>query len=65
VPDAQRLDPPLLPEGERDEEPKLDQLRDGEVPVEPLPERVVGDLRVPDDGAGVGQRGLLAGAEVV
>ena len=37
MPDAERLDPALLPEGERDEEPELDELGNGEVPVELLP----------------------------
>jgi hypothetical protein len=65
VADPQRLDPPLLPEGEPDEEPELDQLGIGEVLVQPRPERVVRDRRVPDDGARVGERGLLARAELV
>ena len=63
--DAERLDPPLLPQGERDKEPELDQLGNGEVLVEPLPERGVGDVGIPDDRARVGQRRLLAGAERV
>ena len=65
VADPQRLDPSLLPEGEPDEEPKLDQLRIREVLVQPLPERVVRDRRVPDDRARVGEGGLLARAELV
>jgi radical SAM superfamily enzyme YgiQ (UPF0313 family) len=44
VPDAQSLDPPLLPEREPDKETELDQLGGREVPVEFGPERVVGDL---------------------
>jgi hypothetical protein len=44
VPDAERLDPPLLSQGKCDEEPKLDQLGDREVLMEPLPEGFVGDL---------------------
>jgi len=44
VPDAERLDPPLLSQGERDEEPEFDQLRDCEVLVEALPERFVREL---------------------
>ncbi len=62
---AERLDPALLPQRKRDEEAEFDQLGDCEVAVEPLPEGVVGDLRIPDDGAGVGKRGLLARAELV
>ncbi len=65
VPDAERLDPPLLPRGKRDEEPEFDQFWDCEVVVEPLPKRVVGDLRIPEDGACVGKRGLLAWVELV
>ena len=60
VANVQRLDPPLLAEREPDEEAKLHQLRVGEVRVQPFPEGVVGETSLPDDGAGVGQRGLLA-----
>ena len=63
--DAQGLDPPLLPQRERDEEAEFDQFRDREVPVQPLPEGVVRDLGIPDDGAGVGQGDLLALGEPV
>ena len=65
MPDVERLDPPLLPERQRDEEPELDQLGNGEVPVEVLPEGVVGDLRVPHDGACVGEGDLLPLGEFV
>jgi hypothetical protein len=65
VADTERLNPPLLAQGERDEKPQLDQFGDGEVGVWPRPERVVGDLRIPDDSARVGERGLLARAELV
>ncbi len=65
MPDAERLDPPLLPQGESDEEPELDQFGNGEVLVEPLPEGFVRDLRIPDDGARVGEGGLLARREPV
>ena len=61
--DAERLNPSLLPQSERDEEPEFDQFGDCEVLVELLPEGVVGDLRIPDDGARVGKGGLLTGAE--
>jgi hypothetical protein len=37
VADAERLDPSLLAERERDEEPELDELWDGEVLVELRP----------------------------
>ena len=62
---AERLDPALLSQCESDEEAELDQLRNGEVLVEPFPEGVVGDLGIPNDGAGVGQRRLLARAELL
>ncbi len=65
VPDAERLDPSLLAQGEGDEEPELNQFGDREVLVEALPQGIVSDVRVPDDGARVGQRGLLPGAELV
>ncbi len=58
--DAERLDPPLLPAGQRDEEAELDELLLGEVLVELDPQLVVCDLRVPDDGAGVTEGRLLA-----
>ncbi len=65
MPDAERLDPPLLPERQRDEEPEFDQLGNREVPVEILPEGVVRNLCVPDDGAGVGEGDLLPLGELV
>ena len=65
MPDAERLDPSLLPRGKRDEEPEFDQFGDGEKVVEPLPKRLVGDLGIPEDGACVGKRGLLAGVELI
>jgi hypothetical protein len=65
VVDAEGLDPALLTEGEADEEAQLDQLLGGEAGVKALPESVVGDGGVPHDGAGPGQRRLLALAEAV
>jgi hypothetical protein len=65
VADPERLDPPLLPECQRNEEAQLYQLRLGEVPVEFLPESVVREARVPDDRARVCERGLLAIVEPV
>ena len=38
VPNAERLDPPLLPQGERDEEAELDEFGNSEVLVEPSSE---------------------------
>src|SRR5206468_11329670 len=55
----QRLDPPLLPQRERDEEAELDQLGVREVLVQLRPQRLVRDLRVPDDRARVGEGHLL------
>ena len=63
MPDAERLDPPLLPQGQCDEEPELDELGNREVRVELFPQRIVGDLRIPDDRARIGQRDFLALAE--
>src|SRR6266571_243845 len=60
VPDAQRADPALLAAGEGDEVAQLDDLRLGEVGVQALPEGVVGQVGVPGDRLGVGQRGALA-----
>lgn len=59
VADPERLDPALLTEGERDERAELDQLGSREVLVEACPELIVGNFRVPDDGAGIGQCQLL------
>jgi hypothetical protein len=65
VADVQRLDPPLLPKGKAYEEAELDQLRVGKVGVQVLPEGVIGDGGIPDNGAGVGEGGLLPLAERV
>ena len=63
--DPQRLDPSLLAARQSDKEPQLDQLRIGEVGMEVRPERIVGEVRVPDDGAGVAQSGLLPVSEPI
>jgi hypothetical protein len=65
VADVEGLDPPLLSEGKADEEAELDQLRVGKVCVQRLPEGVIGDGGVPDNGAGVGEGSLLSLAELV
>lgn len=65
VADIQGLDPALLAAGKGDEKAELDQLRLAEESVQLLPERVVGDPGVPNDGAGVGERRFLAFAEAV
>ena len=59
VPDAECLDPALLPEREGNKEAQLDQFRNREKTMELLPQRAVGDLGIPDDSAGVGQGSLL------
>ena len=58
--DAQRLDPALLPEGQRDEVAELDDLLLAEVLSQIGPDRVVGALGIPDQRARVAQRRLLA-----
>ena len=65
VADAQCLDPALLAQRQPDEEAQLDQLRVAEVFVQLLPQRVVGQRGLPDDGAGIGERGLLALGELI
>jgi hypothetical protein len=65
VADPQRLDPSLLAAGQGDEESQFDQFRFGEVGMEVRPESVVGEVRVPDDGAGIAQRGLLPVGEAI
>ena len=59
MPEIEGLQPPLLAGGERDEEPEFGQLGRGELGVEVVPERVVGEIGVPDDRIGVPQGGLL------
>ena len=60
VADAQGFDPTLLAERKRDEETELDKLGNCEMAVQFLPKRFVGNARVPDNRAGVGQRYFLA-----
>ena len=54
--DAQGFDPTLLAECQSDEKAELDELWDGEVPVQLLPERIVRDVGVPRDRARVSER---------
>jgi hypothetical protein len=63
--DPERLDPTLLPKRKRDKKPELDKLRNREMSMELFPERVVCNLGVPCDGAGIGQSDLLAFGELV
>ena len=58
--DAEGFDPALLSEGQRDEKSQLDKLRNGKMAVQFFPKRGVGDIRVPDNRAGVSQRDFLA-----
>ena len=59
------LDPALLTAGEGDEEAELHQLWFGEVVMKVGPELVVGDVGVPEDGAGVAEGGLLSIIEAI
>jgi hypothetical protein len=59
VAQPQRLDPLLLPEGQCDEVPQLDELRVREMLVQPSPQLIVGRLGVEDDRFGIGQRCLF------
>jgi len=63
--DAQCFDPALLTEGEADKKTELDQLIEAEVLMELCPERVIGDLGVPGDRAGVGERDFFSLSELV
>jgi hypothetical protein len=65
VSDAECLDPALLAARQGDEEAELDQLILAEMLVQPRPELVIGDIGVPDDGAGVRERGFLALGEAI
>ena len=63
--DPQCLDPTLLTARERDKKAELDKLSLAEMLVQPLPQGVVCDAGVPDDGARVNERRLLSFAESV
>ena len=65
VVDAEGFDPALLAEGETDEKTELDQLGNGEVLMKFFPERVVSDVGIPSDGAGVSQRNFFSFGELV
>src|SRR5208282_6626957 len=56
--DIEGAEPALLTHGNGDEIAELDDLRGAEMPVEPIPQRVV-RLEVPGDRFGVGQRRFL------
>ena len=61
--DAERLDPALLTQCQRDEKPQLHKLGIGEMLVQLSPQSVVGNVGIPDDRAGVSQRDFFALAE--
>src|SRR6266576_2317791 len=65
VVDAECFDPALLAEGETDEKTELDQLGNGEVLMKFFPERVVGDVGIPGNGARVSQRDFFSFGELV
>jgi hypothetical protein len=65
VADAEGLDPALLTQSKRDEEAQLYELLLAEVAMQLGPQRVVGEIRVPQNGAGPPQGGLLAFVEGV
>jgi hypothetical protein len=60
VADPQRLDPALLTEGQCNEKSQLNELGIRKMPVQLFPQRVVRDIGVPDDRAGVSKRRLLS-----
>ena len=60
VADAQRFNPTLLAEGQRDEETELDEFGNREMAVQLFPKRFVGNVRIPDNRAGVCESRLLA-----
>ena len=65
VTDAEGLDPALLPQSQRDEEAQLHELLLAEVAMQLGPQRVVRQVRVPQDCAGPPQGGFLAFVEGV
>ena len=54
--DSQRLDPALLPQGKRDEEAQLNEFFSREVSMQFFPQCIIGNFRIPDNRAGIGQR---------
>ena len=61
----QRVQPPLTSGGEAGPIADLDNLRLGELRVKICPQRVVCEIRVPQDGISITQRNLLPMAEPV
>lgn len=56
---SQRLDPALLSQGEPDEKTELNQFLSRKVLMQLFPKCVVGNFRIPDNRAGIGQRDLF------
>ena len=56
VAEAQSFDPALLPEGERYEKAELNEFFSRKVQMQLFPECVIGNVRIPDDRARIGQR---------
>jgi hypothetical protein len=65
VTDAERLDPPLLPKRQPDEEAELDQLSIAKMRMQLVPQCIIGDRGIPDDRTRVGERSLLTRAELI
>ncbi len=65
MPDAEGFDPALLSKCQRDEKPQFDQLGNGKMTVQLFPKRGVGDIRVPDNRARIGQRDFLPLGEFI
>lgn len=59
------LDPALLTASEGDEEAQLHELGLCEMAMEVGPELVVGDVGIPENGAGVAKSGLLPLVETI
>ena len=54
--DSQRLDPALLSQCEPDKEAQLHEFFSREVPMQFFPQCIIGNFRIPDNRAGIGQR---------
>jgi hypothetical protein len=63
--DAQGFYPALLAQSETNKKTQLHQFRNREMLIELLPQSIVGDIGIPGDRAGIGQRNLFALAEPV
>ena len=63
--EAEGFDPALLSQSQSDKETQLHELGYSKVPMQFVPERVVGNFGVPGDGAGVSQRDFLPIREFV